>query len=192
MNFKGYLFILIILFISLINFSRVFGFSSSYALLTEDFGVLNEQDFILKEGEAPPGPIIGNYSAFKVWQCFSTENAEYHISCNDYTEPNLVVISSDQLHDFYFRRRFEDYEDCLEVITQWKKLITSEDAFCVKGYFSGTETIPNSEEKKFFWTIDRIKSSKGCWSYFWGGCGEKEDLENNYLENPDLQALGNF
>jgi len=162
----GIALIFIFLFIGSINFSRVFASWKSYAILTEDFGILKERDYILRESESKPGPITGNYSSFTVWQCFSIDNIDYRITCGDSNDPNLVVITSGHWHKYYFNRTFEDQQDCLDVINRWKKLISSEDSFCVKGYFSGYEKIsPHNKQEKSSWTIDRIKSLYGCWSY---------------------------
>ena len=151
-----------------------------YALLTDDFGVLNKDDLKISECIAAPVPFSeGRSSSYPYWQCFDTRDAKMDCEGKKYSAEKksrmtMLVISGErngELNEFISRRPLK-LSSCRLYKKDWEKFTKGEKYICISGDFIGPEI--EDGKKKLVWIFDRYKTKKGCDSYFQAACTLKQ------------------
>lgn len=167
------LFLFPIIFFALLNLSM--SFNINYGILTDDYGIVTEED-LRKEAEiAEPQPIMENFSPFMVWQCLpliqvSTAcdpTGDEIVSNSPGMQPLLTIFDGHSLFEFSTRRPCEE-NACNAMINRWKYLFEGEEVACISASYDQDYPVSNKNPWTRYstWTINRIKSKKGNWSYF--------------------------
>lgn len=149
-----------------------------HALLGSDFGVLSEDDLASQECVASPRPFSGSsrFSSYPYWQCFPTGTIRFLCEEMDPAERGgertviLAVIASGVLgRQEYLSRAVMPLADCRRYRSDWLRISTGEEHACLSGSFNeptkDARGIPVS-----YWTFDKVKTRRGCVSYFEGRC----------------------
>lgn len=182
----------VIFFVALFNIScDVFSINAAikqkypYVLLTNDYGILNENDLASHTWGVQSTPFtisVKKGYALNYWQCFPRENVTVTLEamgnsaselCGDtYADLTITVgVGHGVVHEYYMRRAW-GLENYHLAFNQWLKLMKSEKYVCLAGLFSGREEYISNNKKwiKYHWTFDKIKTKKGCDSFFGGRC----------------------
>lgn len=178
-------YILIFAFILSLNaYHEAFGLTASIkekypnVLLTDDYGILNENDLASHTWEIKPPPFlvaVKNGLTRNYWQCFPRERISVIIEDfgldGDCTEVVINVRSDEAEHEYYMRRS-TDISNAKEFFNYWRKLAKNEKYVCLAGGFSHEREIidDNKKLKKYYWIFEKFKTKKGCDSYFAGRC----------------------
>jgi hypothetical protein len=152
-----------------------------YPLLTNDDGILNEQDLANYAHGMPPRPFnLENSGGYNYWQCFprnkisitlrdfgySTEDVGWEDTLSDlkiriYVTPRII-------HEYQMRRPWP-VSEYLPRFKLWHELMTDQKYVCFAGSFSSKEeVIENSIPREiYYWIFEKIKTKKGKDSYLW-------------------------
>lgn len=147
-----------------------------YSVLTDNYGILNEKDLDTnKEGIKPPPHLPKNGYGYIYWQCFPRDTISISLKDMGYSSKDiggkenfsdLKIMVSDKssgYHEYSMRRIWPTsaYEQRFKL---WLELMKNEKYVCLAGNFV------NREEKTkgiiSFWIFEKIKTKKGCDSYF--------------------------
>ncbi len=148
-----------------------------YALLTDDFGILNKDDLKINQCIATPYPFSeSSRSSYPYWQCFDTKNVKMICEGKKYSEEyrsrmTMLVISggrNGELNEFISRRPMK-LNMCRLYQQDWMKFTNGEKHICISGDFIRPE-VDIMGKKKLVWIFDRYKTKKGCDSYFQEAC----------------------
>lgn len=156
-----------------------------YARLNDDHGILTESDLKLSIEDTIPGPYNPTKFALGAtrWSCVLSKRvkivlekwkddewAERHKSTRYLCSMGFVIESENHVDGYYGGRRALDLEICLDYIQEFKKLTRNQEWVCFNGE-SGQETynVPFKKPERF-WLWRRIKTQKGCMSYFSKDC----------------------
>jgi hypothetical protein len=158
--------------------------SYPYALLGDDHSVLAPDDLAINSCIATPVPFSNESISYPYWQCFEVKKADLFCDGTGYDKDEkewltVMVITAEREGAFheYITRRAIPLTVCKEFVNDWNRLTKDEDFVCVAGaYTSRTE---RSGRWLSHWVFDRFKTSKGCESFFEGGCSLKHQLEHN-------------
>lgn len=154
-----------------------------YARLTPDYGILSEEDLLISEQDADPTPLSQNSQAYPYWQCFLTSQIEF--ACPDLEKDDggtpmsdiLIKVKSNKQYEEFSGRHAVPLSTCQkEYVEKWNHLTHGEKYTCVAGISMNSEA-KNINGKKITsrtWTYDRLKTKKGCVSYFEGECSLKK------------------
>lgn len=162
-----------------------------YALLTDDYGVLTEEDLKINSCDTIPSPFSEKdlSSPYPYWQCLEAKTANLACEGRKYdpsekTQVSLLVLSGIRdgvLHE-YLARRPMPLSSCRLFQKVWKKLVKNEKYICMSGEISNIKTDLNGR-KRWVWVFGRYKTNKGCDSYFEGECDLKKLIANGECEN---------
>ncbi|MBI3018339.1 MAG: hypothetical protein HYY61_00370 [Deltaproteobacteria bacterium] len=146
-----------------------------YGIITDDYGIVTDED-IRKEAEiSEPQPIIEEFSPFMVWQCLRLVHVwmeciptgDEIVPCSPGVSAILKIYDGEALYEFITRRPME-IDSCDDMISQWHHLMDGEEVACVSASYD--LDLPISDNDPWFryssWTINRVKSHQGSWSYF--------------------------
>lgn len=157
-----------------------------YILVTEDYGILNENDLAsCTWGRGKLGPAFtkeGGHTSY--WQCFPREQVSVTLedtgdSPEDFKNTTVAYLSlrifepSGIVHEYEMRRGLE-LETFHKDFNRWQKLMKGEKYVCLAGDFVSIENefAPNGKKMKVYgWIFDKLKTKKGCASYF-GNCNQ--------------------
>jgi hypothetical protein len=143
-----------------------------YSVLTDDYGILNEEDLdTLKFGVKPPTLLPKEGHSFLYWQCFPRDRISISLKDMGYTSEDIggeenysvlkIMISDESsgYHEYTMRRVWptSTYEHRFNL---WLKLMKNEKYVCLLGDFV------NREEKikgvvSQHWIFEKIKTKKG-------------------------------
>ena len=154
-----------------------------YALQTEDYGILNVEDFAMNSCDVDPLPFSGKHSPYPYWKCFPVSKTKFtcDITGNDHPskEQNAVQIitvqDSDSEH-FYMPRRATDVKNCHWFQKRWESATKGEKAVCISGAFSEYEN--ENGHRTSIWVFDKFKTKKSCTSFFANACDLKAMKRN--------------
>lgn len=152
-------------------------------LLTNDYGILNEKDLADYTKQMKPMPFTGGHSGYNYWQCFPRKNISVKLEDLGYSSEDFdwkdtvaeisitVWIKPGVVHE-YAMRRFFTVHDFLKDFNHWHQLMHKEKYVCLAGHFVGHEKYIERgvEVESYGWIFDKIKTKKGCASYFTGNC----------------------
>jgi hypothetical protein len=148
-----------------------------HSVLTDDFGILNEKDLRIEN----PRPFsLGRKLGETIyWQCFPRESLSVTLEDFGYTSADIggeenysgLVIKVEN-HEYDMRRRWplSTYRKKLDA---WIKLMQNEKYVCVAGRFFGCKnkiTFDGIQYKHCSWVFEKLKTKKGCDSYFQNDC----------------------
>jgi hypothetical protein len=153
-----------------------------YAILGDEFGILNESDLAINSCIAEPTPFSSKSISYPYWQCFQTKSTsfvcDYGGIQNKQTkliQAALIININDVEHQEYISRRAIDLEDCESFKTDWKKITKNEPHVCLSGSFVNTKN--NKGKREILWVFDKFKTKKGCISFFSNDCNFKARLK---------------
>lgn len=157
-----------------------------YQLLTADYGILNENDlaaYTWKITHQMPAFSKGSLG-INYWQCFARNQVSVTLEdTGGYSEDfplnttiaDLTINVRDQsgiTHEYGMRSVY-DLPTYQRDFNRWQKLMKGEKYVCLGGDFVSVqnEFAPNGEKIKVYgWIFDKLKTKKGCASYFEGDC----------------------
>jgi hypothetical protein len=151
-----------------------------YGLLNYDYGILSEFDLAQSEKVTEGVPFNGESSAYPYWQCFQAHVVKigcYETMYDDSSRTYTTILALSGLRDgkrhSYYPRRAIDIDFCRDWLQSIKKILKNVKVVCVAGSFSGYDKEDEKRDPQDYagWTLDRIKTSKGCWSWFDDECG---------------------
>jgi len=171
--------------------------NSCFVLLTKDYGILKKNDMAAnvnipgnKKNEPPPiAPKVDPSGLY--WQCFpreditltledigeSSEDLGWKENYGNLTISVLVETSSDNHHTDivqheYGMRRMSIVSGEEFTFHQFQKLMEHQKYVCLAGGFVNRieKTEKNGTRQIYYWIFEKIKTKKGCHSYFEGGC----------------------
>ncbi len=153
-----------------------------YALLTDDFGILNKDDLKMNQCLAEPSLFSeGGRTFYPYWQCFEIKDVKMFCegkkySAEEKSRMTMLVLSgirNNELNEFISRRPVK-LKLCHLYLHDWVKFTKNEKYVCISGDFINSE-ITKAGQKKKFWIFDRYKTKKGCDAYFRGTCIPREN-----------------
>lgn len=160
--------------------------------MTEDYGILNENDLATYVGRVNSAPFSEKTShGFDYWQCFPRdqvsvkfEDLGYSTEDHGWTDTlaNMefsIWIKKGVFHEYAMRRVWL-VKDSIKDFNHWHKLMKGEKYICLNGYFVSREEEMRQGKKVivYGWIFDKIKTKKGCAAYFDGDCDEKKNYFN--------------
>lgn len=144
-------------------------------MLTDDFGIVTEQD-VEREAASIRLPDSNQVlTVFPYWRCLRPEQVE--MSCEDMnTEeplgnpiaaPRLSLVENGEKYEYYTRRPW-GLDACEETLLEWRKTITSEAVVCISASVDEVDESSTAApwRRITFGEINRMKSHSGEWSYF--------------------------
>lgn len=133
-----------------------------YAILGDDFGILNEDDLAINSCIATPVPFPPDLPSYPYWQCFQIKNVTFvcdnakGVKPNKLTPTALVILAKDDANQHeYISRRAIEHKDCLSFKKDWQRMTRQETYVCLSGGFIGSE-----DNKKKDWVFDKFKTRK--------------------------------
>jgi hypothetical protein len=144
-------------------------------LLTDDFGIVTEQD-VEKEAAIIRLPAFVQIpTVFPYWRCLRPEQVE--MSCEDMNAeeprgnpiaaPRVGFLENGEKYEFYTRRAW-GLDACEETLLEWQKTIGSEAVVCISASIDEVDESSTAApwRRITFGEINRMKSHSGEWSYF--------------------------
>ena len=103
---------------------------------------------------------------------FSCQHLEKNDDGTPLADLSLEAKSSPTEIDRYGGRRALERIDCDEVVSGWKRVTKGEKYACISGIGPLEEQKAENGVKTLVreWTFDRLKTRRGCMSYFDGYC----------------------
>ncbi len=158
-----------------------------YGLLTDDFGIVSEDDLAVDTWRGIPHPYeeSGSNGGYPYWSCFPARQTSTSYETWRAADPmgradrivtlcslEFVAENETEIHRFVGRRAYP-IEQCRYFKAEWKRITHGRPYVCFNAYGGEAEPRKAREEGKTekVWTWDRIKTKSGCMSYFDGECG---------------------
>ena len=153
-------------------------------LLTKDYDILNENDLASHTWEMKPEPFSEKEgSEYNYWQCFSRDRVIITLKDMGFSSEDIgwddnygdltikVWLDGGIYHEYFMRRRW-GVDGGEDIFNWWRKLMRNEKSVCLAGRFSHYKDVIQSSTKRrtYYWTFEKIKTKKGCDSYFAGQC----------------------
>ena len=156
-----------------------------YTVLTDDYGILTKTDLnSLLDGVFPPTEFPSGKHLFLYWQCFPRNNIRISLSDIGYSSYNLdendaeltIEASTASGTHQYGQRRNSDVSSSVTVFNQYQKLVQGQKYVCLEGtyFFYKDKVIDGKKRRIYYWTFEKIKTKKGCASYFLGRCHDQQ------------------
>ncbi|HVE44861.1 MAG TPA: hypothetical protein VNC84_06985 [Gammaproteobacteria bacterium] len=163
-----------------------------YSLLTPDYGILSENDLAAYAYGIKQHPFNerNGIDGHNYWQCFPRDRISVTLEDQGFstedvgwkdTLSELIIearTDSGVIHRYELRAlgMFHLYEKELH---QWHKLMKGEKYVCLSGNFVAVtpRTINGRTISEYGWIFDKIKTKKGCSSYWWNSCALSEISE---------------
>lgn len=154
-----------------------------YLLLTKDYGILNESDFINLTKKIIYPTSKERIPSGIYWQCFPNKNISLILEDFGYSGEELYwkenfslltfkIKTSENTSEEYILSHPYGMSENMEILLRWKKLIKNQEYICI----SGSHFTKNKEIKKGknittnLWIFEELKTKKGCNSYFYNQC----------------------
>ena len=152
-----------------------------YALLGDDFEILNENDLAINACEAIPSPFsLKQSDYYPRWQCFETKKSRLFCDGHRYDELEkifytLLVIAGQKNHERheYLSRKKIPYSACISYAQDWHRLLKNEKYVCFSGAFITKKEKGYKGRNIYYWIFNSFKTKKGCEPYFEGWCDLK-------------------
>lgn len=162
--------------------------SRKNVLITPDYGILSKDDidiYAWEQNESDPGlHVASNY-----WFCLPNKNVK--LGCDNfgpdpsdkisYSEVNFDVIDGNTTYIIGQRRALE-IDVCRIMVKRWRELLNGEKHFCIGAGYLSTEA--SNGKRAMSWTYDKLKTKKGCTSYFKGYCDPAYWKQFGYPDKP--------
>jgi hypothetical protein len=157
-----------------------------YGLLSDDFGIMSETDLAVDTWRGTPHPYEekGFNGGYPYWSCFPTRRTSTSYESWRAADPmgradkvvtmcalDFVAETESEIHRFVGRRAYR-VEQCRYFTAEWKRITRGQSYVCFNAYGGEAEPRKTWVEVKAekIWTWDRIKTKRGCMSYFEGEC----------------------
>ncbi len=159
-------------------------------LLTDDYGILSKDDLYTANLNRTHKTQMNtpDEEDYMRWQCFPAK--QIVLKCRSWPddkpgqfmgEADIDVDTDTEHHNYGFRRAW-DLNVCLSYLKDWKRLAKNQDTICLLGIPAGEEQ--KKVNGKFVlvhgWVWDRLKTKKGCSSYFKRECEGKYWKKQGY------------
>lgn len=158
-----------------------------FALIGDDYGILNLDDLAINACIAVPQPFAEESIFFPYWQCFETKNVAFECDHGGIQEPGtpiealMVFVVRSQKKSEYLAPSLMDLAACNEYKKDWERLTKGEKHVC---FSAELVDLGKDGEHDAHWIFDKFKTRKGCVSYFEGYC----DIRNKY--SPCARRVG--
>src|SRR3990167_7522745 len=165
-----------------------------YAVLTADYGILNEVDLDSElDGVKHPPRFSTKIKGYLYWQCFPRDSVtidledfgyspeddpESDIKYNGENNSTLTITAQGKrgiLHRYVMWRNFP-LSLTEDQFNAYLKLMHEEQNVCIAGTYLEKEIkiikgeMGASKRKIYYWGFKKIKTTKGCEAYHQGGC----------------------
>lgn len=156
-----------------------------FTLLTNDHGILNDHDLFFYLPYLYPAPFLPKKgSDYIYWQCFPRKNIsitleDYGYFENDFRKGNdtlgnieiNTMVKPGVFHRYLIERAWP-VKEVQKGFNNWRRLMNGERYVCLAGIFiSHSKSVENGIKKDVSsWAFQRIKTKKGCVSYFDRNC----------------------
>jgi len=156
-----------------------------YTVVTEDYGILNATDLNSHlDGVFPPTEFPSGKHFFLYWQCFPRKDVRISLRDIGYSSHNLdendSALTIEAYTEFathqYGMRRDWPVTSNEENFNRYQKIMRAQKYICLEGtYFFYKDTVTDGKKRRiYYWTFEKMKTKKGCESYFVGGCHDKK------------------
>ncbi len=157
-------------------------------MLKEDYGILSTNDLAAYIREVKPAIFSGKIGMnYYYWQCFPRENVSITLrdmghssedigNIENYGDLLINAWSGDGVSNEYSMRRPWAIDEEEKVFHRWQRLMKNEKYVCLAGSVGQTDKkIKNNKLYiKYSWVFEKIKTKKGCYSYFEKRCNHAE------------------
>jgi hypothetical protein len=162
-------------------------------LLTNDYGILNENDLVSRPWEGKPIPF--SISAKKghpyiYWQCFPRENISITLKDKGYSGSEIggddnfgdltieVILDHGISHEYQMRRPWS-VSGYAERFKYWQRFMKNEKYVCLAGSSGFLEETKgkNVKRQRYSWIYEKLKTKKGCDSFFAGQCNWRRRMQ---------------
>ncbi len=175
---KEFIFFFVVFFQPIFKLNINFKDKYPFGLLTQDYGILDEEDLLIDSRSAKPTTydIEEFQPAYRRWQCFPTKDVSFNFETWRDNDPMGAAVDIIDLCAFSFEvknvkpihtyggRRAYKLGYCEELKNNWNSLTKDEAYVCLNGH---PEIYENNEKH---WTWEQFKTRKGCKSYFGPRC----------------------
>jgi hypothetical protein len=167
--------------LSLVFVLPVFLLNSSFSkplrpgLLTDDFGIVTEQDMEREVAIIRLPAFVQVPTVFPYWRCLRPEQVE--MSCEDMNveeprgnpiaAPHLSLVENGERYEYYTRRPW-GFDACEETLSEWRNTLGSEAVVCISATVDEVDESPTAApwRRITYGEINRMKGHAGKWSYF--------------------------
>lgn len=164
-----------------------------YTVLTDDYNTLSAVDLNSHlDGVFPPTEFPSGKHFFLYWQCFPRENIRISLRDIGYSSHNLDENDSELTIEAYTESATHQYgmrrdwpvSSNAENFNRYQKIMRGQKYICLEGtYFLSKDTVTDGKKRRiYYWTFEKMKTKKGCESYFEDGCHKnaKKVTPNNH------------
>lgn len=153
-----------------------------YGLLGEDYGLLTVDDLAFNACIAIPVPISKESDFYPYWRCFKTRDITFE--CDHRKEQGsilpkqalmVLVVGQSLGKEEYLAPGMMDLKSCREYEKDWNRLAKKEKYACISGALIRFDR-DKKREYEAHWTFDKLKTRKGCISYFSGDCDVRRKI----------------
>ena len=175
--------------ISMDLFSLTLNVQAQYAqvLMTQDHGLLTKDELTAYTRDVKPALYAGEIDKnYLYWQCFPREHVTITLidkgyssedigNIDNYGDIFITVWSYEGISNEYSMRRPWAVDEEEELFHKWQKLMKNEKYVCLAGSIGRAEekSVNHKRYITYFWVFERIKTKKGCDSYFAHQCEPK-------------------
>ena len=153
-------------------------------LLTQDYGILSQDDLAAYTQSVKPAIFSGELGKdYSYWQCFPRANVTITLRDKGYSSEDIgnvenygdllinVWLNDSVSNEYSMRRPWAINEEEI-IFKKWQKLMKNEKYVCLAGSMGRTEkkTKNSKPHIKYAWIFEKIKTRKGCDSYFTDQC----------------------
>ena len=165
-----------------------------YAVLTDDYGILNEIDLDSELDGVKHPPLFSTKSkGYIYWQCFPKDSVtvslqdlgdtpeddpESDVKYNGEDDAKLTITAQGKhgiFHQYVMWSRFP-ISLTKDRFNGYLKLMQGEKNICIAGSYLEKENriikgeIEENRNKIYYWGFEKIKTTKGCIAYHKNGC----------------------
>ena len=152
-----------------------------FSVLTNDYGILNTIDLNSElDGVYPADRLPSRGHFYLYWQCFPREHVSFSLRDIGYSSYNLDENDSELTITAYNRKGTHQYgmrrnsavSSNMKTFNQYQRLVRGQKYVCLEGmyFYSEDRVIEGKKERVHIWTFEKIKTRKGCESYFYDRC----------------------
>jgi hypothetical protein len=151
-------------------------------LLTDSYGIVIEKDLAYDNSKRDARPYDPKkFSSALYWQCFPVKDVKLKYRTwrdNDSMDAWDTIktmcdlnylVNHDGETQIYSGRRAYPISYCRAIFKDWQRITKRQKIVCLDGEGGEYENDRNGQKNKS-WTWDKIKTKKGCYSYFDGEC----------------------
>jgi hypothetical protein len=151
-------------------------------LLTDSYGIVTDIDLAYDNSRRDSIPYNPNkFSSALYWQCFPINEVKLKYRTwpednpeNPKQKPVIIcdlnyIVNHDRETQVYSGRRAYPVSYCRSIFKDWQRITKGQKIVCLDGQ-GGEYVNERSGQKIKSWTWDKIKTKKGCYSYFEGEC----------------------